>query len=193
MKQQDYMDKLELELRRLNIGKLQDVLSDYREHFSAALAKGKSEEEICEKLGEPGLVAKAYQAENLMSQMQEAAGQDQVGYFIRAVLRIIILTPFNFFMMIGPFLVTVVMLIVGWALTVSLGGSGVGISLALLAAVPLTAIGFWSGGAILFASLTVLGLSAIGLFIMIFVTKIILHLFIRYLYWNVSFVKGTGK
>jgi uncharacterized membrane protein len=182
---------LELELRRQNIAKLQEVLADYNEHFEMGLAKGKSEEEIVDKLGDPVTIAKAYQAENLISQMQESPVQDQFGYFVKAVLRILILTPFNFFMMIGPFLVTLCMLIAGWATALSLGGTGIGLAFGLFALIPIAALGFWSGGALLFSSLTVVGLSLLGLIVMFFVTKWILQLFVRYLQWNVNFVKGS--
>lgn len=191
MKRQEYLDKLELELRRQNIAKLQEVLADYNEHFEMGLAKGKSEEEIVDKLGDPVTIAKAYQAENLISQMQESPVQDQFGYFVKAVLRILILTPFNFFMMIGPFLVTLCMLIAGWATALSLGGTGIGLAFGLFALIPIAALGFWSGGALLFGSLTVVGLSLLGLIVMFFVTKWILQLFVRYLQWNVNFVKGS--
>ena len=191
MKRQEYLDKLELELRRQNIAKLQEVLADYNEHFEMGLAKGKSEEEIVDKLGDPVTIAKAYQAENLISQMQESPVHDQFGYFVKAVLRILILTPFNFFMMIGPFLVTLCMLIAGWATALSLGGTGIGLAFGLFALIPIAALGFWSGGALLFSSLTVVGLSLLGLIVMFFVTKWILQLFVRYLQWNVNFVKGS--
>ncbi len=191
MNQQDYLDKLELELRRLNVSNISEVLADYAEHFSVGKSNGKTDKEIADKLGDPSLIAKAYQAENLISKMQSSQSHDQIGYFFKAVLRIIILTPFNFFMMLGPFLITACMIFAGWAVALSLGGTGIAAGLAMFAMLPLAALGFWGAGALLFGALAIIGMSLIGMFIMFFVTKILMQMFVKYLQWNVKFIKGT--
>lgn len=190
MDKKDYLDKLELELRRLNVAKIDEVLADYNEHFELGLAKGKSPQQIAEKLGEPLLIAKAYNAENLISQMQDSATQDKFGYFLKACLRIVVLTPFNFFMLLGPFLVTACMVILGWVITLSLGLAGAAVTVSLFSSMTSITLDFWSGGAVVFSTLTVIGVSLLGLFVMAYFTKIIFELFIKYLHWNISFVKG---
>lgn len=193
MKKQEYLDKLELELRRLNVSKLQEVLADYNEHFQMGLSKGKTEEEIIDKLGEPATVAKAYQAENLIQRMETSGSQDKAGLFFRAFMRALILTPFNFIMLLGPFLILGCILFAGWALALTFCGSGLGIGIGLFALVPLSAVSFWAAGAAFFGSICLVSVSLLGLLVMFYLTKFSFSFWIHYLKWNIDFVKGSNQ
>lgn len=191
MKKQDYLDKLELELRRQNITKIDEILADYHEHFAVGQANGKSEEEIVAKLGEPTIVAKAYLAENLIQKIQDAPVQDQFTFFMRAVLRLIILTPINFVMLLGPVLLTFIFIVTMWSLVLSIGGFGIGLGVKVFGLLPFSTLGFWGVGATFFGTVAGLSICLLGIMVMFFVSKIILQMFVRYLQWNVEFIKGT--
>ncbi len=193
MKKQEYLDKLELELRSQNITKVQEILADYHEHFAVGLGKGKSEEEIVDKLGDAPTIAKAYQAEDLIRQIEDAPVQDQFSYFIRAILRLIILTPLNFFMLVGPVLILSIILFTMWTLVVSIGVAGVAFSIKVLMALPIMSIGLWGMSMSLFGMVSTISGALLGVLIMFFITKFLLQMFISYLRWNIEFIKGDAK
>ena len=193
MNKQEYLDKLELELRRLNVTKLTEVLADYQEHFQMGTSKGKTEQEIIEKLGEPSTVAKAYQAENLIQRMESSSSQDKAGLFFKAFLRALILTPFNFIMLLGPFLILGCILFAGWTLALTFCGSGLGIGIGLFALMPLSVVSIWAAGAVFFGSICLISVSLLGLMLMFYLTKFSFSFCVQYLKWNIDFVKGSAQ
>lgn len=64
MNRNDYINKLRINLQGLPNSEIQDILSDYEEHFGIGISKGKSEEEISNELGDPREVAEGYQSTN---------------------------------------------------------------------------------------------------------------------------------
>ena len=57
MKQSDFIATLEKALAGLKPEEKQEILSDFREHFSSGMAGGKTEEEIACELGDPASLA----------------------------------------------------------------------------------------------------------------------------------------
>ncbi len=62
MNKQQFLQKLEAELKRNNVSDAADILEEYEQHFAFKLADGCSEEEISAKLGSPESIAKQYDA-----------------------------------------------------------------------------------------------------------------------------------
>ena len=62
MNKQQFLQKLEAELKRNNVSDAADILEEYEQHFAFKLADGCSEEEISAKLGTPESIAKQYDA-----------------------------------------------------------------------------------------------------------------------------------
>ncbi len=62
MKKNDYLALLNSHLTGLPENEKIEIILDFEEHFSAGLAKGKTEEEICEDLGDPIKNAEQYVA-----------------------------------------------------------------------------------------------------------------------------------
>ena len=60
MNKKEYLAKLRMYLQGLPISELEDIISDYEEHFNIGISKGKSEEEISKELGDPKEVALGY-------------------------------------------------------------------------------------------------------------------------------------
>lgn len=60
MKKEEFIDLLRFYLHKLPNSVINDILSDYQEHFQIAMNQGKSEEEICQELGSPKQIAKEY-------------------------------------------------------------------------------------------------------------------------------------
>ncbi len=60
MRKNDYLALLNSHLAGLPENEKVEIVLDFEEHFSAGLAKGKTEEEICEDLGDPVRNAEQY-------------------------------------------------------------------------------------------------------------------------------------
>jgi len=60
LNKKEYLAKLRMYLQGLAISELEDIISDYEEHFNIGISKGKSEEEISRELGDPKEVANSY-------------------------------------------------------------------------------------------------------------------------------------
>lgn len=60
----EFLSSLERSLLRLSKSDRDDILLDYEEHFRAGMEQGMTEEEVADKLGDPGEIAAAY-LENL--------------------------------------------------------------------------------------------------------------------------------
>lgn len=64
MTKQQFIEKLETELKRNNVSDTSDIIEEYEQHFAFKLADGYSEEEISAKLGEPKSIAEQYDAKS---------------------------------------------------------------------------------------------------------------------------------
>lgn len=62
MTKQQFLEKLEIELKRNRISEPADIMEEYEQHFAFKLADGYSEEEIAAKLGDPTGIAAQYDA-----------------------------------------------------------------------------------------------------------------------------------
>lgn len=62
MNKSEFLEKLSAQLRRRNIADAEDIMEEYRQHFTFKLAEGHTEEEIAAKLGEPESIAAQYDA-----------------------------------------------------------------------------------------------------------------------------------
>lgn len=63
MTKNEFLDKLESELKKNGIADAADILSEYEEHFAFKLADGFTEEEIAVKLGNPSELAAQFENE----------------------------------------------------------------------------------------------------------------------------------
>ena len=64
MTKQQFIEKLETELKRNSVSDASDIIEEYEQHFAFKLADGYSEEEISAKLGEPKNIAAQYDAKS---------------------------------------------------------------------------------------------------------------------------------
>ena len=72
MTKNEYLDKLKAELKKNNIADMDDIVSEYEQHFAFKLADGYSEEEIAAKLGAPESIAKQF--DSTKSEASKGAG-----------------------------------------------------------------------------------------------------------------------
>lgn len=184
MTEEQFMKQLNANLNQLSTEERQDILQDYQEHFEMGKVEGKTEETIAEALGYPEKIAKELLA---TYHLEKAETNITTGNVMRAVWAGIGLGFFNLVIVLGPFMALVGVVIAGWA---------VGLSFILMPLAALAELVFFPGTFAFFDLFSTLAFSGLGLFIIVgmyYATKIGTRLFIRYLKYNVSFVKGGMK
>lgn len=73
MTKQQFIEKLEIELKHNNILDTPDILEEYEQRFAFKLADGYSEEEISAKLGDPKIIAAQYNSSSIQSKRGKKA------------------------------------------------------------------------------------------------------------------------
>lgn len=187
MKKQEFLKELKRELENNQVAKVSEILSDYEEHFTHGLSKGKSELEIASSLGIPSTIAKAYKTETMIQEIKSPENQFRWGLALNVLLRLLVIAPFNFFFLFIPGIVIITFLSVGWSLSFAVGLLG----LAILWNIPTlfslsSTFWLWLAGAA--GTIGLCGLGFLGVLVMFFVTKYIVLGLISYLQWNLKFV-----
>jgi uncharacterized membrane protein len=187
LNKRDFLNHLEGSLRGINYEDKKDIIYDYEEHFSVGLEQGKSEEEICQNLGDPKVIAKQFRANYMVD---KAKNDTSAGNIIRAVVAVISLGFFNIVFVLGPFLGVVGVLIGVFAAALGVFLAGLGVLLGGLAssfmpiffinlhplAMVFSAIGLMCMGTLIFIGACCLG-------------KLIYILTVKYLQLNLNIIK----
>lgn len=184
MNKEQFLKQLDSSLKRLSPNERKDILQDYEEHFAVGLEAGKTEEEIAASLGLPNQIAKELLALYHLEKVETAA---TTGNIMRAAWAAIGLSFFNLVIVFGPFIALVGVIFAGW----TAGMAFVASPLLVLVNTVINPGTFELADLFLSIALCGLGLFiAIGMF---FTTKTVIHLFVRYLKFNASLVKGGLK
>lgn len=184
MNNKQFMNELESSLKGLPDDERQDILRDFQEHFNIGLADGKTEEQIAESLGSPQQIAKELRASYHVEKMETTAS---TGNIFRALWAVVGLGFFNFVIVLGPFVALTAFVLSSWVGAIAFVASPI-LVLGNIIVNPGTFEWFD-----LFFSIMLTGaglLLVIGLY---YVTKVLTNLFVRYLKYNVSLVKGGLK
>ncbi|MDD1719651.1 MAG: DUF1700 domain-containing protein [Methanoregulaceae archaeon] len=178
--------------KRLPPEEVEDILSDYREHFRMGRADGRSEAELCRSLGEADDVAREMVATHFVN---KAGHTKSARNFSHAVLATLGLGLFNLVFVLVPIIVLAVLLavifLVGGAFIV-FGPVAFVLALLQLAGTPFFAL--WANplAGILFS----VGITALGLLLIIgnyYLANFFYRLGIRYLKWNIRVIRGTEE
>ena len=169
---------------------LEDLLSDYREHFRIGKAEGRSEEELFSSLGSPDEVAKEIKATHLVKKAEHTCSCKNIFHATMATLG---LGLFNLVFVLVPFIILVVMLLavllVGVAFTV-FGPAAFVYAILQMLGFPSFSIWLYPAAGIFFS----IGMTAVGLLLIIgdfYLARFFYHVGIRYLKWNIHIITGT--
>jgi uncharacterized membrane protein len=169
---------------------LEDIISDYSEHFSIGKANGRTDEELFRSLGLPEDVAREIRAMHLVKKAEEARSPENIWHAVMATLG---LGLFNLAVVLLPFLLLIVFLViivmVGLVLLIT------GPILLLVAVMQLIGLGvqvaWWSSP---FEGILIsIVLTFIGVVMVIFdfhLARSCYRLAIRYLKWNIRVIQG---
>ncbi len=198
MTKQDYLNVLALALGVLPAAEVKEIVADYEEHFAHGLRSGKSEDQIIQSLGNPKFVAAQYLTENLSRVNSNEVTFDKgsiaanVKTLARVVALLLVLAPFNFFVLLVPFALVVTLGIVGWGIpTFSIVGGFTGI-IALAMNVFGHSLFSSEGLTILLLFLGLIPLGFLFGIVMWFLTKQFLVLTVNYLKWNFRMVASAS-
>jgi uncharacterized membrane protein len=168
---------------------LDDILSDYAEHFSIGKSEGRSEEDLCRALGSPDDVARELRASYLVKQAEQARSARNIWSAVMATQG---LGLFNLAVVLIPFVILIALLtviFVAGVLMVVLGPI-----LLLVSILQVLGMSFatpWSSPlAGIFISV---GISVAGVFLVIaglFLVRFFYRVGIRYLKWNIRLIRG---
>lgn len=187
MNRLEWMRNLREELDAAGVPKSSEIVADYEEHFAVAAERGEHEQNVILRLGPPAAVARAHHAEAMITKV-EAGSEWDFSNALGAALRLLVLTPFNFFMLIGPFLILCILLVVGWMLCLVGGALSVGAIALALFSLPFLIFSFWGTGAVFFGALAFVGLTVLSVLAMFWISKALVRVFVSYLRWNIDFV-----
>ncbi len=188
MTKAEYLKELENRIQRLPQKERAEILADYQEHFEMGLANGKSEAEICTSLGTPRSVAQSILMNSLVEEARTAPtirGRGEAVF--RMFLLILVLAPFNFLVLIGPFLILFALLFTGWVtpLAIAFGASWAGFALIQAG---MGGLGVLGGLSLLSMYIGILSLAFIVCMIMWLLTRGSLWLLIGFFKWNIDFI-----
>jgi uncharacterized membrane protein len=100
MNKKEFFEQLREELKDLPESDLNEILSDYEEHFEIGKTKKRSEKEIIEKLGDPTIIAKEFKTIVLVKKAEQ---NTTFGNVTRVVFASLGLGFFNLVFVFGPF------------------------------------------------------------------------------------------
>lgn len=170
---------------------LDDILSDYREHFRIGKEKGRSEQELFVSLGAPDTVAREIKATHFIRKAENTHSWSNI---LRAVMATLGLGLFNLVFVLVPFIILLVMLafvlLIGILFT-ALGPVILGVSVLQILGVFPTSAMVLSPLAGIFMSV---GITAVGILLIIgdfYLARFFYYLGIRYLKWNIAVITGT--
>ena len=171
---------------------LNDIISDYTEHFRIGKTEGRSEEDLFRSLGSPEDIAREIRATHLVKKAEDVRSCRNI---LHAVLATLGLGLFNLVFVLIPFILLVLLLfvifVVGIAFMVCGPVAGI-FALLQLAGIPVFAIWLSPAAGIFFST----GITTFGLLLVIgiyFLARFFYHIGIRYLKWNIGVITGTER
>lgn len=188
MNKKEFLKILSNNLGNMPMNDKKEIIADYEEHFAIGLKNKKSEEEICELLGNPKLIAKQYKVDMMLREAEESKS---ITGIIKAIIAFLGLGFFNIVFILGPYMGLVAVLIslfaVGFSITIS------GIFMFFTALIrPLVSSIFYIGVNPLIIIFISIGTTAFGLLFLIgdcFLAKYFYIGTIKYLKFNLNIIK----
>lgn len=189
--EEEFMATLKSRLgTRLPPEEVEDIATDFSEHFRMGRADGRTDADLCRSLGEAGDVARELVATHFVNKAGETKSARN---FTHAVLATLGLGLFNLVFVLVPIIILIVLLAViflaGATLCV-IGPVAFILAASQVAGIPI--FGLWVNPlAGLFFSV---GITAVGILILIgnyYLAHFFYRIGIRYLKWNIRVIRGT--
>lgn len=103
MNKHEFLIQFNESLKGLSEVDRNEIVADYEEHFAEGFKRGMNEDEICRKLGKPENLAKAYHVQTeLQSSVPPTNNRSKVSVTFKAIALLVMLAPFNAFLILVP-------------------------------------------------------------------------------------------
>ncbi|MGD9910219.1 MAG: DUF1700 domain-containing protein [Candidatus Izemoplasmatales bacterium] len=110
MNKQDFLNNLRIELNKNNVQDIDDIMSDFEEHFANRIEEGIKEDDISRKIGLPEDIAKDY-AKQSLPEKNPSKGWIRFGLvFIDFFAILLLVTVFLSFIVLAAFTVSLFVL-----------------------------------------------------------------------------------
>ena len=188
MNKKEFIKIFSNNLGNISMNEKKEILADYEEHFAIGLKDNKSEEEICELLGNPKSIAKQYKIDIMLKEVEKTKS---ISGIIKVIFASLGLGFFNVVFILGPYMGLVAVLISLFAVAFSIIISGVFMFFAAMIQ-PLISDIFYTGINPLVIIFLSIGITAFGLLFMIgdcFLAKYFYIGTIKYLKFNLKIIK----
>ena len=187
----DYINDLRRSLKNVPENELSEILADYEEHFANGRSAGKTESEIIAALGPAKTVAQGYLMNTLIKEVNVAPSTIQrSGLLMQMMVIFLVLAPFNFLVLVGPFLILVALLFAGWAIPITIAGVSIAALITVLVTTSLHVIGVLQGFSLFFMFLGIIGVSALVSMVMILLSRGMIQLVSSYIRWNYNIIRA---
>lgn len=186
MNRRDYLNKLKINLQGLPTDEIQDILSDYEEHFDIGISKGKSEEEIAIELGDTREVAGGYHS-NYRPSHNVSSPKNNSNDNSKKILLSLLLIVVNIIVLFAP-----TMAIFGFL--IGIFGTGIGLTFGGIGLILRLPFGIFIGNAyphILTSLGFGVGLGSLGVLVFIlaaFLAQLLFKLINKYIKWNIELI-----
>ena len=185
----DYIGDLKRNLRALPDADVREILADYEEHFDAARSAGKSEADIITGLGPAKTVAQGYLMNNLIKEVSSSPSTiRRSGALIGMMMLFLVLAPFNFLVIVGPFLILACLLLAGWCIPITMTGVAIAALVTFFVAGSTSVLGTLQGFSLCFMLLGTIGISALIAMVMILLSRGMIQLVSSYIRWNYKII-----
>ncbi|MFO7636190.1 MAG: DUF1700 domain-containing protein [Clostridia bacterium] len=184
MNRHEFLSVLERNLK-VHGSEKREILADYEEHFQMGLSEGRTEKEICDALGDPSKIARAYTASMLVKKAQKNPSAKSI---FKAIVAALSLGFFNLVVGLPVFIMLMTILVVLFSVSAAIFITGIVAVIGGFVA-PFTGasgfmflVGFFGG----------VGLMAVGSLLLIgsaFLTKIMFSGLLKYLKANINIIK----
>lgn len=188
MNRNEFIQKLNDDLKSLPESEIKDILYDYEEHFEIGLSKGKTEEQISKELGDPRSISKSYRASSMISKAETNPSPKS---FFKALLAAMALGFLNLIIVLGPFLLVVGLLIGLYGISIGFIIGGISLLIGSIIA-PISSFFININLPILTSVSFGIGLSALGILLLLasfYLSKLLYKATIKYLKWNLDLIK----
>lgn len=190
MNQQEFILQLKVQLSGLPQAEIDDIIRDQEELIRDGISAGRSEAAVLDGLGSPLELARNLKASYRIEKAQdEIKLSKQMGGAFGAVAALLVLAPFNVIFVLGPFCGVMGLLFGGWAVSFALGIAALAALIVFLAQAVFVSAVISAKLASLFIFLGCIGLAVLLLVGMYHATRIFIKLTLKYLMWNLNFIK----
>ena len=180
MNRETFLNELNRSIRKLPEHERKEIEQDFIEHFEFAMADGKQGEEVAQARGSPQLIGKELRATYHLEQVES---KKSITSILHATWATIGLGFFNLVIVLGPFIALLAIILSGWVV----GGAFILSPILVL----INAL-FFINTSLLYETFVSIFLLGLGIFIIIgmyYVTRIMTRWFVKYLHFNIKFIK----